>query len=121
LTTLHANSPRDAIARIETMSLMAGLDLPVIALRRQISSAINLIVHMTRLQDGARKTTQITEVVGMEGDIVTLTDIYKFTQTGLGADGKVQGDLRATGIRPQFNTKLEVAGYKLGGEYFSPG
>jgi len=120
LTTLHANTPRDAVARIETMALMAGLDLPVTALRRQIASAINLIVHMSRLQDGVRKTTQITEVVGMEGDIVTLMDIYKFTQTGVTSDGKVLGEMRATGIRPQFNPKLEVAGYKLGGEYFSP-
>jgi pilus assembly protein CpaF len=121
LTTLHANTPRDAIARLETMSLMSGIELPVVALRRQISSAINLIVHMHRLQDGTRKTTQITEVVGMESDIVTLMDIFKFTQTGVSPDGKVLGDLRPTGIRPQFSPRLEVAGFKLGGEIFGAG
>jgi pilus assembly protein CpaF len=121
LTTLHANTPRDAIARLETMSLMSGIELPVVALRRQISSAINLVVHMNRLQDGTRKTTQITEVVGMESDIVTLMDIFKFTQTGVSSDGKVLGDLRPTGIRPQFSPRLEVAGFKLGGEIFGAG
>ncbi|RPH60391.1 MAG: CpaF family protein [Chloroflexi bacterium] len=121
LTTLHANTPRDAIARLETMALMAGLDLPISALRKQISSALNLIVHMARLPDGTRKATQITEVVGMEGDIVTLTDIYKFTQTSVGPDGKVHGDLKPSGIRPMFSPRLEVAGYKLGGEYFGLG
>jgi pilus assembly protein CpaF len=121
LTTLHANTPRDAIARLETMALMAGLDLPVAALRKQISSALNLIVHLSRLPDGARKATQITEVVGMEGDIVTLTDIYKFTQTSVGPDGKINGEMKPTGIRPMFSPRLEVTGYKLGGEYFGLG
>ena len=122
LTTLHANSPRDAIARLETMSLMSGLDLPVAALRKQIASAIQLIVHMSRLADGTRKATQITEVVGnVEGDVVTQTDIYKFVQTTTGADGKINGELKPTGIRPMFNARLEVAGYKLGAEYFGLG
>jgi pilus assembly protein CpaF len=121
ITTLHANSPRDAISRMETMALMSGIDLPVIAIRRQIASAINLVVHMSRLQDGARKTTQITEIVGMEGDVVTQMDIFKFNQTGVSPDGKVLGDLRPTGIRPQFSPKLEVAGFKLGGEIFGAG
>lgn len=121
ITTLHANSPRDAISRMETMALMSGIELPVIAIRRQIASAIDLVVHMSRLQDGARKTTQITEIVGMEGDIVTQMDIFKFTQTGIGQDGKVNGELRPTGIRPQFSPKLEVAGFKLGGEIFGAG
>jgi len=121
LTTLHANSPRDAIARLETTALMSGIDLPVIAIRKQVSSAINLIVHMTRLPDGSRKATQITEVSGMEGDVVTQTDIYKFVSTGTGPDGKINGDLKPTGIRPLFSPKLEVAGYKLGGEYFGLG
>lgn len=118
LTTLHANSPRDAISRLETLALMAGIDLPMMALRKQISSALDLIVHMARLPDGTRKAIQITEVGGMEGDVVTQTDIYKFFQTSTGPDGKVNGELRPTGIRPMFNPKLEVAGYKLGGEYF---
>jgi pilus assembly protein CpaF len=121
ITTLHANSPRDAISRMETMALMSGIDLPVIAIRRQIASAINLVVHMSRLQDGTRKTTQITEIVGMEGDIVTQMDIFKFNQTGISQDGKVIGELRPTGIRPQFTPKLEVAGFKLGGEIFGAG
>lgn len=121
LTTLHANTPRDAISRLETLALMAGLDLPMMALRKQISSALNLIVHMTRLPDGTRKATQITEVGGMEGDIVTQTDIYKFVQANAGLDGKVNGELRATGIRPMFSPRLEQAGYKLGGEYFGMG
>ncbi len=121
LTTLHANSPRDAIARLETMALMSGLDLPVSALRRQIASALNLIVHMNRLQDGTRKAIQITEVVGMESDIVTLTDIFKFVQSGVNTDGKVLGELRPTGIRPMFNPRLEMAGFKLGGEIFGAG
>ena len=121
ITTLHANSPRDAISRMETMALMSGIDLPVIAIRRQIASAIDLVVHMSRLQDGTRKTTQITEIVGMEGDIVTQMDIFKFIQTGVSQDGKVVGELRPTGIRPQFTPKLEVAGFKLGGEIFGAG
>ena len=121
LTTVHANTPRDAIARLETTALMSGIDLPMIALRRQISSALDLIVHMSRLPDGSRKATQITEVVGMEGDIVTLTDIYKFHQSGVGPDGKIKGELRPTGIRPVFNPRVEVAGFKLGGEYFGLG
>ena len=121
ITTLHANSPRDAISRMETMALMSGIDLPVIAIRRQIASAINLVVHMSRLQDGTRKTTQITEIVGMEGDIVTQTDIFKFNQTGVSQNGRVLGELRPTGIRPQFSPKLEVAGFRLGGEIFGAG
>ena len=118
LTTLHANSPRDAISRIETMAMMAGLDMPLIAIRKQISSALNLIVHQVRLQDGSRKTSQITEVAGMESDVITLTDIYKFEQTGIGPDGRILGELRATGIRPLFTPKLEVVGYRLKGEIF---
>lgn len=121
LTTVHSNSPRDAIARLETTALMAGLDLPILALRRQISSAINLIVQMNRLADGTRKTIQITEVVGMESDVVSMMDIYKFQQTGVAPDGKIIGSMRPTGIRPQFNPRLEVAGFKLGGEYFGLG
>lgn len=121
LTTIHANTPRDAIARLETTALMSGIDLPVMALRRQISSALDLIVHMSRLPDGTRKAIQITEVVGMEGDVVTLTDIYKFHQSGVGPDGKIKGELRPTGIRPVFNPRLEAFGFKLGGEYFGLG
>jgi len=121
LTTLHANGPRDAVARLETMAMMAGLDMPLLAIRRQIASAINLIVHLTRLADGSRKIAYITEVSGMEGDIVTMSDIFKFEQTGIGPDGKTLGNLRPTGLRPMFTPKLEVVGYKLRGEIFGAG
>jgi len=121
LTTLHANSPRDAIARLETMSMMAGLDMPLLAIRKQIAAAINLIVHLARLSDGTRKMTYITEVAGMEGDVVTLTDIFKFEQMSVTPQGKVVGQLRSTGIRPLFSPRLDAAGYKLGGEVFGAG
>jgi len=120
LTTLHANSPRDAISRMETMVLMAGMDLPLKVVRQQISSAVDLIIQQTRLKDGSRKVTAITEVVGMEGEIVVLTDIFKFEQTGMGENGKIVGDLKATGIRPIFSPRLEAAGFKLSGEIFMP-
>ena len=110
LTTLHANTPRDALSRLETMSLMSGLDLPVRVLREQIASAIDLIVQVTRLRDGARKVTQVTEVAGMEGDTVVLSDIFKFEQTTVTTDGKVIGELKPTGIRPMFTPRLEAAG-----------
>lgn len=118
LTTLHANTPRDAISRLETMVLMSGLDLPVRVVREQIASAVDLIVQVTRLRDGSRKVTQITEVAGMEGDTVVLTDIFKFEQTAVNTDGKVIGDLKPTGIRPLFTPRLEQAGFKLKPEVF---
>jgi pilus assembly protein CpaF len=102
MTTLHANTPRDAIARIETMVLMAGMDLPVRAIREQIAAAVNLIVQQARLKDGSRKITNITEVQGMEGDVVVLQDVFEFEQTGLDERGKIVGRLRPTGIRPKF-------------------
>jgi pilus assembly protein CpaF len=118
ITTLHANSPRDAVSRLETMSLMAGLEIPLMALRTQIAAAIDLIVHMERLTDGTRKVTKVTEVPRMEGDIVTLSDIFQFTQTGISSTGKVQGQMEATGLRPLFTPQLEAAGFKLRGEIF---
>lgn len=118
LTTLHANSPRDAISRIETMSMMAGLDMPLMAIRKQIASAIDLIVHMERLVDGTRKVTRIAEVPRMEGDVVTLSDIFRFDQTGSDAEGNITGEMKATGIRPLFSKKLEIVGYKLSGEIY---
>jgi pilus assembly protein CpaF len=118
LTTLHANSSRDALSRLETMVLMAGVELPLKVVRQQISSAVDLIVQQTRLKDGSRKITAITEVAGMEGDIIVLTDIFKFEQTGIGEGGKVLGVLKATGIRPQFSPRLEAAGFKLSSEIF---
>jgi pilus assembly protein CpaF len=118
LTTLHANAPRDAISRLETMSLMAGIELPVRVIREQVASAVDLIVQQSRLRDGTRKVTQITELAGMEGDTVVLTDIFKFEQTGVSPDGRVFGDLKPTGIRPLFSSRLEAAGFKLRPEVF---
>jgi pilus assembly protein CpaF len=121
LTTLHANSPRDAVSRLETMAMMAGLDMPLLAIRKQIASAINVIVHLARLSDGSRKMTHITELPGMEGDIITLTDIFKFEQSGVTPEGKIIGQLRPTNMRPLFSPRLEAAGFKLGGEIFGAG
>jgi pilus assembly protein CpaF len=118
ITTVHANTPRDALARLETLAMMAGLEIPLLAIRRQIASAINLVVHISRLNDGTRKITNITEVSGMEGEVVTMSDIFKFEQTGVGSDGKILGSLRPTGLRPLFTPRLEVVGYKLRGEIF---
>ena len=120
LTTLHANTPRDALSRIETMVLMAGMDLPLKVVRQQISSAVDLIIQQTRLKDGSRKVTAITEVAGMEGDTVVLTDIFKFEQTGIGPENKIIGELKATGIRPIFTPRLEAGGFKLSGEIYMP-
>ncbi|MEX2144299.1 MAG: CpaF family protein [Anaerolineales bacterium] len=109
MTTAHANSPRDVISRIETMTLMAGYDLPLRAIREQIASAIDLIVHIDRMRDGTRKVTNIAEVVGMEGEIVTLTDLFFYEQTGF-EENKVVGMLRSTGLRPTFIERMEAAG-----------
>jgi pilus assembly protein CpaF len=107
MTTLHANTPRDAISRIETMVLMAGMDLPVRAIREQIAAAVNVIVQQSRLKDGSRKIINITEVQGMEGDVVVLQDVFLFEQTGLDERGKIIGQLRPTGIRPKFVEAFE--------------
>ncbi|ACL26068.1 MULTISPECIES: CpaF family protein [Chloroflexus] len=108
MTTIHANSPRDAVSRIETMCLMAGMDLPARAIREQIASAIHVFVQQSRLKDGSRKVTQITEVAGMEGDVVVLQDIFVFEQTGIDEKGKIVGHLRPTGVRPRFLEKFEA-------------
>ena len=118
LTTLHANSPRDALSRLETMVLMAGMELPVKVIRQQVASAVDLIVQQTRLKDGSRKITSITEVAGMEGDTIVLTDIFKFEQVGFSEDGRVLGELKPTGIRPLFTPRLEASGFKLPPEVF---
>ncbi len=120
LTTVHANTPRDAISRIETLVLMAGMDLPLKVVRQQVSSAVDVIVQQTRLKDGQRKVTAVTEVAGMEGDVIVLTDIFKFVQTGVTTEGKVLGEVNATGIRPNFTPRLEAAGFKLSAEVFAP-
>ena len=118
LTTVHANAPRDALSRLETLVMMAGMDLPLKVVRQQIASAVDLIVQQSRLKDGTRKVTAITEVAGMEGDTVVLTDVFKFEQTGVAEGGKIIGNLKPTGIRPHFSPRLEAAGLKLGPEVF---
>ena len=121
LTTVHSNAPRDTLARIETMVLMAGMDLPIRAIREQVASALDLIVHVHRLRDGTRRVTHVTEVVGMEGDIITLQDLMLFDY-GMGFDdnGKYKGYLKATGIRPAFSEHLENYGIHLPSELFHP-
>ncbi|MGB9634456.1 MAG: CpaF family protein [Chloroflexaceae bacterium] len=113
LTTLHANTPRDALARMETMALMAGMEMPLKVIREQIASAIDLIVQQTRLEDGQRKVAYITEVQGMEGDTVVLQDIFKLEILGKTPEGKIQAELRPTGVRPRFTPRLEAHGFKL--------
>jgi pilus assembly protein CpaF len=120
MTTAHSNSPRDTLARIETMTLMAGMELPVRAIREQIASAIQLVVHLERLRDGTRKVTHICDIQGMEGDVVTMADIFVFEQTGL-EDGRVIGRLRPTGLRPKFMDKLEQSGIHLPASIFGVG
>jgi pilus assembly protein CpaF len=121
LTTVHSNSPRDTLSRIETMVLMAGFDLPIRAIREQMASAIDLVVHLSRLRDGTRRITHITEVQGMEGDVITLQDIFLF-DFGMGIDehGRFKGHLKATGVRPKFAEKLADLGIRLGQEVFAP-
>ena len=120
MTTLHSNSPRDTLARLETMTLMAGMDLPVRAIREQVASAIDLVVHQSRMRDGSRKITQITEVSGMEGEIITMTDIFSFELSGY-ENGKVIGRLRPTGLRPKFIDKIEQSGIHLTPSIFGIG
>jgi len=120
MTTCHSNSPRDTLARIETMTMMAGMELPMRAIREQISSAIDLIVHEERLRDGTRKVVNITEVSGMEGDVITMTDIFLFEQAGY-EEGKIVGRLRPTGLRPKFMEKIEASGIHLPPSIFGIG
>ena len=118
LTTGHANSPRDFLARLETMVMMAGMDLPSKAIREQISSAVDCVIQQNRLRDGSRKITHITEVQGMEGDIITLTDIFRFEQTGVDDNGKIIGRLKPTGIRPKFMNRFKEEGIILPAKIF---
>jgi pilus assembly protein CpaF len=120
MTTLHSNSPRDTLARLETMTMMAGLDMPIRAIREQVSSAIELIVHQERMRDGTRKVVNITEVSGMEGEIITMTDIYLFEQVGF-ENNKVIGRMRPSGLRPKFMEKIEAAGIHLPPSVFGIG
>jgi pilus assembly protein CpaF len=113
LTTLHANKPRDALARLETLVLMAGYDLPLRAIRAQITSAINVIVHLERLRDGTRKVVQISEVSGMEEDVITMQEVFRFIQTGIDPQGRVMGRFSPTGIRPRIIERLDELGLEL--------
>jgi pilus assembly protein CpaF len=118
MTTVHSNSPRDTLSRLETMTLMAGFELPVLAIRKQISAALDLIVYLTRFPDGTRKVTQISEVGGMESDVIILTDIFLFQQNGISPEGKPLGQFRPTGLRPMFASKLEAMGFRLDRQMF---
>lgn len=120
LTTIHANSPRDALLRLETMVAMAHLNINIRSLRYYISSALNILIHLERFIDGSRRVVSIQEITGMEGDIVTLQEVFRFEQTGIDAEGKVRGQFRATGIRPGFLERLSSSGITLLPEVFDP-
>jgi pilus assembly protein CpaF len=120
MTTLHANSPRDMLSRLETMVLMAGMELPHRAIREQIASAVDLVIHEDRMRDGSRKITSISEIQGMEGDVITMSELYRFEQTGF-ENGKVIGRLRPTGLRPKFMYKIQEAGIMLPPSIFGIG
>jgi pilus assembly protein CpaF len=120
MTTAHANTPRDTLSRLETMCLMAGMDLPIKAIREQLAAAVDLIVQQERLKDGSRRITNITEVQGMEGDVIVLQDVFTFQQTGI-ENGKIVGRMRPTGIRPKFISRFEVANIYLPPNIFGAG
>lgn len=121
LSTGHANSPRDMLARIETMVLMAGYELPVRAIREQIASALDVIIQQSRMKDGTRKITHITEVLGMEGDTIVLQDLFRFKETGVDEDGKISGAFVSSGIRPKIAEQIELSGYSLPASWFVGG
>jgi pilus assembly protein CpaF len=118
LTTVHSNSPRDGLSRVETMVLMSGFDLPMRAIRQQVASALDMIVHLERMDDGSRKVTHITEVARMESDVITLQDLYTFQIEGIMADGAPRGELRPTGLRPSNVSKFLKHGIDLPQELF---
>jgi pilus assembly protein CpaF len=120
LTTVHANTPRDALGRLENLVGMGGVSLPVKPLRQQIASAINVIVQATRLSDGSRKITSIHEVTGMEGEVISTQEIFHFERSGVGADGSVLGRFKPTGIRPLLAERLKLSGVALAEELFNP-
>jgi len=119
LGTVHANTPRDALARIENMVMMAGFELPVKAIREQMSSAIHVVIQIARFPDGTRKVTTVSEIAGMEGQVVTMQDLFRFEQVGVDTDGRILGELRTTGIRPRFAEKFEVSGIHLPPDLFA--
>ena len=120
ITTIHSNSPRDSLSRLETITMMAGMELGSRSIREQIASAIQLIVHQSRLKDGSRRITHVTEVAGMEGDVITLQDIFLFDfSAGMDDEGKFQGRLKSTGLRPKFLDKLAERGVYVDAETFA--
>jgi pilus assembly protein CpaF len=122
ISTVHSNAPRDALSRVETMMLMSGMELGIRAIREQISSALHLIVHQARMKDGVRRITHVTEVVGMEGDIITLQDLFLFDyNAGIDDEGKFRGELKPTGLRPRFVDRLAEQGVRIDAEIFQPG
>ena len=121
LTTVHANSTRDALSRLETLMLLSGVNLPHRAMREQVSSGLEVIIHVSRMADGSRKVQGITEIMGMEGEVIALQDIFVFQRLGVGEDGRVHGQFRATGIRPKFAERLAVAGVPLPADIFAEG
>jgi pilus assembly protein CpaF len=120
MATVHANTPRDAISRLEQMIGMAGLPMTVASIRGQIASAIRVIVQLSRMSDGKRKVTSIAELTGLEGDIIQMQEIFKYVRTGTGPDGAVLGHFQATGVRPRFLGELVNLGIKIPGSYFDP-
>jgi pilus assembly protein CpaF len=120
MCTVHANSPRDALSRLETMVAMGGYDLPQAAVRQQIASALDVVIQMQRLSDGSRKMTYFSEVTGMEGEVVTMQDIFRYERRGVDADGDLRGDHVATGVQPRFLEKLRAAGANLSPDLFMP-
>ena len=121
ISTIHCNSPRDALARLETMAMMTGMDIGIRAIREQISSALQVIVHQSRMKDGSRRITHVTEIVGMEGDVITLQDLFLFDYSaGIDEDGKFLGALKSTGLRPRFLDRLQERGVSVSPEVFAP-
>jgi pilus assembly protein CpaF len=120
MATVHANSPRDALTRLENMATYGGAAIPQDAMRQQISSAINAVIQIARLNDGRRKLISLQEITGMEGEVITMQEIYRFTQTGVGPDGTVQGHFRATGVRPKFMDRLKSFGLSVPDATFDP-
>ena len=121
MATIHANNPREAVSRLEQLVGMAGLPMTIASVRGQISSAIRMIVQLSRLSDGKRRVMSIAEITGMEGDIVQMQEIFKYVRTGTAEDGTVEGHFQATGVRPRFLNELQARGIKIPASYFDPG
>jgi pilus assembly protein CpaF len=120
LTTVHANSPRDALMRLETLVALTGINIPTTFIRRYISSALNVIIHLNRMMDGSRKVVSFQEITGMEGDTITLQEIFSFEQMGIDAEGHVKGKFSAKGIRPKFVEKFKAVGISIPKDLFDP-